>query len=359
VTRIFTCVDSGETSDAEVQAYIETSNDVHGGEFETSNLPSHPSHLVRTDRLRRSVPRFSSKYLDFTERNSVEWYARTARSLGLRASSGIRPRQPREGEKLWAIMIDHLVAFLEDLKASASRSSTAGTCDDGMGLGWDLDGTGMRLLMTLMPIRAQMSPASHAAQPAVRDRLRDGVRRREHPRRVVDERGRWVGIAAPDEAVTESLEAAASAINQVIRPHVFGAEPTRVVRLAVGLERLARSQRHEPRVEMAMWDLLAKRAGLPLYQLLGGYRTHIMTSITIGISSLKDTVAESRERVRQGFRALKIKGGRDLDEDVERLLKTREAVGPRIRLRFDANQAYDADQTLVLIEAHTRRRNSR
>ncbi len=171
--------------------------------------------------------------------------------------------------------------------------------------------------------------------------------------RVVDERGRagW-GIAAPDEAVTgEALEQSASAIDQVIRPHVIGAEPTRVVRLAVGLERLApREPAARAAVEMAMWDLLAKRAGLPLYQLLGGYRTRIMTSITIGISSCKETVAEARARVKQGFRALKIKGGRDLDEDIERLLATREAVGSRIRLRFDANQAYDADQTLVLIE---------
>jgi len=114
--RIFTCVDSGETSDDEVQAYIETSNDVHGGEFETSTSLATRPHLVRTDRLRRSVPRFSSKYLDFTERNSVEWYARTARF----SDSGVLgdpTRASREkGEKLWAIMIDHLVAFLEDLK---------------------------------------------------------------------------------------------------------------------------------------------------------------------------------------------------------------------------------------------------
>jgi creatinine amidohydrolase/Fe(II)-dependent formamide hydrolase-like protein len=114
--RIFTCVDSGETSDAEVQAHIETANDVHGGEFETSTSMATRPHLVRTDRLRRSVPRFSSKYLDFTERNSVEWYARTARF----SDSGVLgdpTRASREkGEKLWAIMIDHLVAFLEDLK---------------------------------------------------------------------------------------------------------------------------------------------------------------------------------------------------------------------------------------------------
>jgi creatinine amidohydrolase/Fe(II)-dependent formamide hydrolase-like protein len=114
--RIFTCVESGETSDAEVRALIETPNDVHSGEFETSTSLATRPHLVRTDRLRRSVPSFASKYLDFTSRNSVEWYARTTRF----SESGVMgdpTRASREkGERLWAIMIDHLTAFLEDLK---------------------------------------------------------------------------------------------------------------------------------------------------------------------------------------------------------------------------------------------------
>jgi creatinine amidohydrolase/Fe(II)-dependent formamide hydrolase-like protein len=114
--RIFTCVDSGETSEVEVRALIDTPNDVHSGEFETSTSLATRPHLVRTDRLRRSVPRFSSKYLDFTSKNSVEWYARTAHF----SESGVLgdpTRASREkGEKLWAIMIAHLAAFLEDLK---------------------------------------------------------------------------------------------------------------------------------------------------------------------------------------------------------------------------------------------------
>jgi L-alanine-DL-glutamate epimerase-like enolase superfamily enzyme len=170
---------------------------------------------------------------------------------------------------------------------------------------------------------------------------------------VQEESGRsgW-GIAAPDPLVTgESLEASAQAIDEVIRPHVLGTDPGRVARLSVALERLAG---HAPAaraaVEMAVLDLLGRRAGLPLYRLLGGYRTRILTSVTIGISSVAETLAEARERIRQGFRALKLKGGRDLDEDVERLLRIREVSGPRMRLRFDANQAYTAEQALALVE---------
>jgi L-alanine-DL-glutamate epimerase-like enolase superfamily enzyme len=171
--------------------------------------------------------------------------------------------------------------------------------------------------------------------------------------RVQDESGRsgW-GIAAPDPIVTgESLAAAGQALDVVIPSLVIGSDPGRVARLAVGLERLAAATpAARAAVEMAVLDLLGKRAGLPLYRLLGGYRTRILTSVTLGIASVADTLAEARERVRQGFRALKVKGGRDVGEDVERLVRTRELVGPRIRLRFDANQAYTAEEALTLIE---------
>lgn len=171
--------------------------------------------------------------------------------------------------------------------------------------------------------------------------------------RVQEEGGRtgW-GVAAPDPLVTgESLEASARAIDEIIRPHVLGADPGRIARLSVGLERLAvDAPAARAAVEMAVYDLLGRRAGMPLYRLLGGYRTRILTSVTIGILTVQETLAEVDERVRQGFRALKLKGGRDLDEDVERLLRTREVVGPRMRLRFDANQAYTAEQALALVE---------
>ncbi len=96
-----------DATDAErMQALIETPNDVHGGEFETSTSLATRPHLVRADRMRRSVPRFSSKYLDFTARNAVEWYAHTTRF----SDSGVmgdptRATRPK-GEKLWEIMID-------------------------------------------------------------------------------------------------------------------------------------------------------------------------------------------------------------------------------------------------------------
>jgi len=68
-------VDTGETSDPDIHALVETPNDVHAGEIETSTTLAVRPGLVRVDAARKFVPRFSSRYLNFTSKRSVGWYA--------------------------------------------------------------------------------------------------------------------------------------------------------------------------------------------------------------------------------------------------------------------------------------------
>jgi creatinine amidohydrolase/Fe(II)-dependent formamide hydrolase-like protein len=114
--HVFTCVDTGETSDADIARMTETSPDVHAGEVETSTSLATRPHLVDMSLAAPFVPRFSSQYLDFSSETGVEWYAHTSRIspsgvLGdpTRASAG-------KGEKIWELMISHLVSFVETLK---------------------------------------------------------------------------------------------------------------------------------------------------------------------------------------------------------------------------------------------------
>ena len=94
-------------------------------------------------------------------------------------------------------------------------------------------------------------------------------------------------------------------------------------------------------VDMALWDLLAKKAGQPLVRLWGGTPNPIATSVTIGICSVEQTLAEARQWLANRFHVLKIKIGEDLNVDVERLRKLRELAGPNVIIRVDANQGYD------------------
>jgi L-alanine-DL-glutamate epimerase-like enolase superfamily enzyme len=97
--------------------------------------------------------------------------------------------------------------------------------------------------------------------------------------------------------------------------------------------------------DLAFHDLLGLATKLPLYRLLGGYKSRIQTSITIGIASVKETVELARDRAGQGFRILKIKGGLDPDEDVRRVQAVHKAL-PSLTLRLDADQGYTVRQAL-------------
>ena len=102
---------------------------------------------------------------------------------------------------------------------------------------------------------------------------------------------------------------------------------------------------------MALYDILGKTAGLPVYKLLGGFRTSMKTSITIGILPVKETVQKAEEFIQKGFNSLKIKGGCDVEADIERIIKVREAIGKAIEIRFDANQGYTVEDSLHFFKA--------
>ena len=160
------------------------------------------------------------------------------------------------------------------------------------------------------------------------------------------------GCAAPDFEVTgETPESVLKAYTEVIEPLLKRSDP---LRYALILEKLKSHLPKQPSahamVDMALYDLLGKVSGLPLYKMLGGFRNQIKTSVTISILPLAETVEKAKKFVDQGFKALKIKGGIDVGADVEKILKIRDAVGKRIELRFDANQGYSEDDAIQFVQ---------
>jgi L-Ala-D/L-Glu epimerase len=102
--------------------------------------------------------------------------------------------------------------------------------------------------------------------------------------------------------------------------------------------------------DIAFYDLLGLASGLPLHRLLGGYRDRILTSATINVGAVDETVSQARDRARQGFRILKLKGGVDADLDVRRVRAVRRAL-PHCTLRLDADQGYTVEQALAVVRA--------
>ena len=114
--RIFVCVDSGETSDVDIYGLVETPNDVHAGEIETSTALAVRPQLVRMDLAVREVPAFSNRYLDFTSKRGISWYAYTRRISASGIMGDPTAATAEKGEKIWAMMIAHLVSLVEDIK---------------------------------------------------------------------------------------------------------------------------------------------------------------------------------------------------------------------------------------------------
>jgi L-alanine-DL-glutamate epimerase-like enolase superfamily enzyme len=93
--------------------------------------------------------------------------------------------------------------------------------------------------------------------------------------------------------------------------------------------------------DMALWDLLGQRIGVPVVELLGRRHRELPTSVTIGIQPIEEALRSARDYLEQRFRALKVKIGHDVESEVELLRRLRDLAGPEIAIRVDANEGYD------------------
>ncbi|HAA92726.1 MAG TPA: mandelate racemase/muconate lactonizing enzyme family protein [Rhodospirillaceae bacterium] len=98
-------------------------------------------------------------------------------------------------------------------------------------------------------------------------------------------------------------------------------------------------------IDIGLWDIRAKAAGMPLFKMLGGYRDRVPTYVAGGYyvpgKDLSGLADEMVEYVEMGAKAVKMKvGAVPINEDVARVKAAREAVGPDVKLLLDANCAY-------------------
>ena len=104
-------------------------------------------------------------------------------------------------------------------------------------------------------------------------------------------------------------------------------------------------------VDVALWDLRAKRRGVPLFRLLPTYRSSVPVYGSGGFTSytLQQVIDQLSGWVKDdGMRRVKMKIGTRVETDVDRILAVREAIGSDARLMLDANGRYSAKEAITL-----------
>lgn len=97
-------------------------------------------------------------------------------------------------------------------------------------------------------------------------------------------------------------------------------------------------------IDIALHDAFGKYLGISILDFYGRAHKKMITSVTIGIKGIEETLAEAEEYYHQGFKALKVKTGLDVEEDAERIIMLRAKYDDHFVIRVDANTGYSAAQ---------------
>jgi len=164
--------------------------------------------------------------------------------------------------------------------------------------------------------------------------------------------GETYGIVAPD-AVT-------AMIDDVLGPVIVGRDPRDATAINEDLYDLMRVRGASggfwgdaiAGIDIALWDLAGKLAGLPVAKLLGGLRSSRVPAYISGLpgKTLDDKVKLARDFAARGFTAFKYAAAVSLDGIVEEMRVLREALGPRAKLMVDLHWKFDAGEAIQLID---------
>jgi len=186
------------------------------------------------------------------------------------------------------------------------------------------------------PIRVAIGTLYHATNILVKIHTGDGLA--------------GVGEGSPIEFIVGESQASAFEAARSLARLLIGKNPLALQERMTEIDGfLVGSPAVKCAFDMALYDLLAKRAELPLYALLAGEKRAIHTCKTLGIDE-PDIMARRAAEVRNsGFPAVKVKVGTGRAEDVRRIQAIRETVGDGFPIRIDANQGWDPPEAVLAL----------
>jgi L-alanine-DL-glutamate epimerase-like enolase superfamily enzyme len=165
-----------------------------------------------------------------------------------------------------------------------------------------------------------------------------------------------LGESSPYSAVMDETQASDVALSRSLAGILKGRDPFMLAQIVEAMDQFSP---HSPGIkaafEMALWDICGKIARQPVYRLLGGYRDSFETDQTVYLETPAVAAEKAAAIAKKGFKHVKIKLGETPEMDVARIKAVREALGPGVGIRVDANQGWsvtDAIKTLRGLEPY-------
>lgn len=161
------------------------------------------------------------------------------------------------------------------------------------------------------------------------------------------------GSAAPTAVITGDInESIVGAIKNYIEPKIIGMNIDELEIITGNIQNAAvNNTSAKAAVDMAVYDLFAKKYNMPLYKYFGGAKREIETDITISVNSPEEMANDAINYVKDGFSTLKTKVGVDAKLDILRVKAIRDAVGYDVKIRLDANQGWGSKEAVRTIRS--------
>lgn len=147
-------------------------------------------------------------------------------------------------------------------------------------------------------------------------------------------------------------------VDRRFRAELLGQDPLQREYLWERVWELDRIERFAPNlkhlVDVALWDIGGKQAGIPVHQLLGGYRTSLPAyASTVTYSSISEFLDIADQALALGYPMIKLHAFGNAKKDAELCLALRAHVGPDIELMYDGSAAFDLQDAVYLGDALT------
>lgn len=160
------------------------------------------------------------------------------------------------------------------------------------------------------------------------------------------------GLVGTAEAVPrpsiygESQVGAVHALTRWIAPLLAGEDPFALERIWKKLNEIAFNHTAKGAIDLALHDIAAQAAGVPLWRYLGGWTDRVQVTWMVHLKPPAEVADEVETQAARGFRFFKLKGGVDPEADVEMVRLIRRRLGGEVALYVDANQGYTLPQAL-------------